>query len=214
MPIDELQAMIPAAGVKLPNGSVLQGGALTTSLAIAGPLQDLIISGPVELNNTRLSGFNMSSQLKGIAGLAMGDTGNVTNIQTLRLNLRVDKTGVNASNIYASLPALGEAVGGGTVSPAGALNFKLSMKIDTSRGVGGKAVGLLAALNGTAGKTAAQAAATGVPVTVTGTSANPIITPNVQGLLKSNATAIFGNQKTNGQQVIDKLGGLFSRPKK
>jgi AsmA protein len=143
IPIDELQAMIPAVGVKLPNGSVLQGGALSTSLAITGPLQDLVISGPVELSNTRMSGFNVSSQLKGIAGLAVGDTGDVTNIKTLRLRLQVTKAGVNVSNIYASLPAMGEALGSGTVSPAGALNFKLGMKIDTSRGVGGKAVGLL-----------------------------------------------------------------------
>jgi AsmA protein len=214
MPIDELQAMIPAVGVKLPNGSVLQGGALTTSLAIVGPLQDLLISGPVELSNTRLTGFNVSSQLKGIAGMAIGDTGNVTSIRTLRLSLKVTKAGVDASNIYAALPAIGEAVGSGTVSPAGALNFKLSMKIDTSHGAGGKAVGLLTALNGTSGKTAAQAAATGVPVAITGTSANPIITPDVQRLLKSNASAIFTNQKANGQQVINKLSGLFNKSKK
>jgi AsmA protein len=211
LPINELQTLIPAVGVKLPNGSVLQGGTLTTSLNITGPLQELVIAGPVELSNTRLSGFNVSSQLKGIAGVAMGDTGNVTNIQTLRLNLQVTKAGVNVSNIYASLPTLGEAVGNGTVSPGGALNFQLSMKVDTSRGIGGKAVGLLTALNGTSGKTAAQAAATGVPVTVTGTSANPIITPNVKGLLKSNTAAILGKQKQNGQQVLNKLGGLFGK---
>ena len=211
LPIDELQALIPAVGVKLPNGSVLQGGTLTTSLSIAGPLQDLVITGPVELGNTRLSGFNMSSQLKGIAGMAMGDTGNITNIQTLRLDLRITKAGVNASNIYASLPALGDAVGNGTVSPAGALNFKLSMKMDTTHDIGGKAVGLLTSLNGTSGKTAAQAAKTGVPVTITGTSANPIITPDVKAMLKNNASSILSNQKSNGQHVINKLGGLFSK---
>ena len=58
LPIDDLQALLPAAGVKLPNGSVLQGGTLTTSLNITGPLDALDITGPVELNNTRLAGFN------------------------------------------------------------------------------------------------------------------------------------------------------------
>jgi hypothetical protein len=132
LPIDELQSMLPAAGVKLPHGSVLQGGSLTTSLNIVGPLDALTITGPVEFANTRLAGFNLSSQLKGIAGAAIGDTGNITNIQTLRLQLQVTKDGVRATNIYTAMPAIGEAVGNGTVSPAGALNFKLSMKVDTS----------------------------------------------------------------------------------
>jgi AsmA protein len=214
LPIDELQSMLPAVGVKLPNGSVLQGGTLTTSLSITGPLNALVISGPVELGNTRLSGFNLSSQLKGIAGAAIGDTGNITNIQTLRLQLQVAQDGVRATNIYTLLPALGEAVGNGTVSPAGALNFKMSMKVDTSRGIGGKAVGLLSLVNGAAGKTASQAAANGVPVTITGTSAHPVITPDVSGLLKNNAASILGTQKNNGQQLINSLGGLFGGKKK
>jgi AsmA protein len=213
IPINELQALIPAVGVKLPNNSVLQGGTLTTNLSIVGSLQNLVITGPVQLNNTRLSGFNVSTQFKGIASMAMGDTGDVTNIQTLRVNLRVTKAGVTVSNIYASLPALGEAVGAGTVSPAGALNFLLSMKMDTTRGISGKAVGLLTKLNGTSGKTAAQAAATGVPVAITGTSSKPIIVPDIHGMMKSNAASILGKQKDNGQQLINKLGGLFSKKK-
>lgn len=213
LPIDELQSMLPAVGVKLPHGSVLQGGTLTTSLSITGPLDALTITGPVELANTRLSGFNLGSQLKGIAGAAVGDTGNLTNIQTLRLQLQVAKDGVRASNIYTSLPALGEATGSGTVSPAGALNFKLSMKMDTSRGIGGKAVGLLSLVNGAAGKTASQAAANGVPVTVTGTSSNPIITPDVGGMLKNNATSILGTQKNSGNQLVNSLSGLLGGKK-
>jgi AsmA protein len=205
--------MLPAAGVKLPNGSVLQGGSLTTSLNIVGPLDALTITGPVELANTRLAGFNLSSQLKGIAGAAIGDTGNITNIQTLRLQLQVAKDGVRTTNIYTAMPAIGEAVGNGTVSPAGALNFKLSMKVDTSRGIGGKAVGLLTMINGSAGKTASQAAANGVPVTVTGTSSNPIITPDVNGMLKNNASSILSTQKNNGQQLVNSLGGLFGKKK-
>ena len=214
LPIDELQSLLPAVGVKLPSGSVLQGGTLTTSLSITGPLDALVISGPVELNNTRLSGFNLSSQLKGIAGAAIGDTGNMTNIQTLRLQLQVAKDGVRANNIYTLLPALGEASGNGTVSPAGALNFKLSMKLNTTRGIGGQAVGLLSMVNGAAGKTASQTAANGIPVTITGTSAHPIITPDVNGLLKNNASSILGGQKGNGQQLVNSLSGLFGGKKK
>jgi AsmA protein len=203
IPIDDLQALLPAAGVKLPKGSVLQGGTLTTNLTIIGPLNALVITGPVELSNTRLSGFNPSSQLKGIVAAATGDTGNVTNIQALRVQLQVAKGGVTANNIFLSMPAIGDAVGDGTVSSSGALNFKLKMKVDTSRGVGGKAVGLLSMVNGTAGKTAGQAAATGLPVTITGTSANPIITPDVSGMMKA-----------NGKQLTNSITGLFGIKKK
>lgn len=215
LPIDELQAMLPAVGVKLPNGSVLQGGTLTTSLTITGPLNALVITGPVELDNTRLSGFNLSSQLKGIAGAALGDTGNLTNIQTLRLQLQVAQDGVRATNIYTSLPAIGEATGDGTVSPDGALNFKLNMKLSTSRGIGGKAVGLLSLVDGSVGKTASQASAISVPVTVTGTSSHPIITPDVGGMLQNNVTSILGTpKKNNEQQLVNSLSGLFGGKKK
>jgi AsmA protein len=203
IPIDDLQTLLPAAGVKLPHGSVLQGGTLTTNLNIVGPLNALVITGPVELSNTRLAGFNPSSQLKGIVAAATGDTGNVTNIQALRVQLQVAKNGITANDIFLSMPAIGDAVGDGTVSPSGTLNFKLKMKVDTSRGVGGKAVGLLSMVNGTAGKTAGQAAATGLPVTITGTSSNPIITPDVSGMMKA-----------NGKQLTNSLTGLFGIKKK
>jgi AsmA protein len=203
LPINELQSLFPAVGVKLPSGSVLQGGTLTTHLTISGPLQAVVISGPAELANTRLSGFNPSSQLKGIVAVATGDTGNVTNIQALRVQLQVTKDGIGATNIFISMPSIGDAVGGGTVSPTGALNFKLKMKVDTSRGIGGKAVGLLSMVNGTAGKTASEAASTGLPVTITGTSSKPIITPDVGGMMKS-----------HGQHLTNKLASLFGGKKK
>jgi hypothetical protein len=73
---------------------------------------------------------------------------------------------------------------------------------------------LLAALNGASGATARQAVANGVPITITGTSSNPVITPDVSGLLRNNATSILGNQKNTGQQVMQTLGGLFGKSKK
>ncbi len=211
MPVNELQTLLPVAGVKLPNGSLLQGGQLTTDLSIVGPPDNLVITGPFEIDNTRLAGFNLGSKLKGIAGAAMGQSGNVTDIRAVRAKLQVANSGIRADAIYASMPALGEATGQGTVSPAGALNFRLMMKVNTSSGVGGVAVGLLSAFSGAGATTARQAAANGVPVTITGTSSDPVITPDVNGLLRNNATSILGNQKNGGQQVLRTLGGLFGK---
>src|SRR5215471_11766367 len=54
MPVDELQAMLPSMGLQLPSGSQLKGGTLSTDLAISGPLDKLVIAGPVRLSNTEL----------------------------------------------------------------------------------------------------------------------------------------------------------------
>jgi AsmA protein len=62
LPIDDLQSLLSAVGIKLPNGYVLQNGTITTNLAVAGPLQALVINGAVEFANIRLSGFKLSSQ--------------------------------------------------------------------------------------------------------------------------------------------------------
>jgi AsmA protein len=43
MPVDELQAMLPALGVTLPSGASLSGGTLSTSLDIGGPLDKLAV---------------------------------------------------------------------------------------------------------------------------------------------------------------------------
>jgi len=212
LPIDELQSLLPAAGVTLPSGSALQGGTLTTNMNISGPLDHLTISGPVALDNTRLTGFNASSQLKGLLG-AVTD-GNVTTIRTFRANLAMNEGAVQANNLYLSLPAIGEATGSGTVSAAKALNFRLSLKLDTNSGIGGKAVGILSMVSGIGGKVASQAAANGVPVIITGTAANPVITPNMRGLVSGNASSVLGNQKGSGQKVLNSLGGLFGGAKK
>jgi hypothetical protein len=58
-------------------------------------------------------------------------------------------------------------------------------------------------MNGAAGKTAPEAAATGLPVAIIGTSSKPIITPDVSGMMKNNT-----------QQFTNKLTGLFGGKKK
>ena len=69
-------------------------------------------------------------------------------------------------------------------------------------------------VSGGAGKTASQTAANGVPVTITGTSANPIITPDVGGMLKNNAASILSAPKNGGQKLVASIGGIFGGKKK
>ena len=214
LPVDELQALLPALGVKLPNGSVLRGGTLTTTLTITGTAKDSVIAGPVELDNAHLAGFDLGSKVSGLASMGGVKTGDTTEIRTFKSNLQVTNGGVRADNIYASLPALGEASGNGTVSPGGALDFRLTVKVTTAQGVGQVGVTLLTALSGAAGGTVSAAAKNGIPMTITGTTSNPIISADMKGLLQKNAGAILGGQLLgNGQKqkTVDAITSLFGR---
>jgi len=86
------------------------------------------------------------------------------------------------------------------------------MKLDTSRGLGGAAVGILSALTSAGGSLTSKAASNGIPITITGTAASPIITPDVGGLLKNNAGSILGGKGNSGTQgIINSLGSLFGK---
>ena len=191
LPIDELQSLMTAAGIRLPNGSTLKGGTLSMDFAINGQVKALVIAGEVAAANTRLTGFDISSKIHGIAAMSGVKTGDATEFEKLRANLRITNSGVVISKIDAVIPAMGELTGSGTVSAADQLDFNLVVKVASATGIGKVGVGLLTILNGSGG-------ATGVPLRVTGTPDDPYITADVGGLAKKNTksiTSIFGGKK-------------------
>ncbi len=121
VPIDGLQALMPAVGVKLPNNATLKGGTLTANFAIKGSPDDNVIVGSYEIRNTKLVGYDLGSKIVGIAAMGGIKTGNTVDITISRANMRVTKAGSQTTNIYSVLPALGESTGSGTVSPSGQL---------------------------------------------------------------------------------------------
>src|SRR5208282_769307 len=101
MPVSDLEGMLPAVGVTLPPGAALQGGALETNLAISGPVNRLVITGPVNLSNTKITGFSFGSRLgalSSIPGLGAVSKSPDTEIQTLSTSLRMDADGIHAQN--------------------------------------------------------------------------------------------------------------------
>ena len=54
----------------LPSGSKLNGGTLSADLAISGPLDNLVIAGPVRMANTKLAGFDMGSKLGALSAFS------------------------------------------------------------------------------------------------------------------------------------------------
>ena len=192
LPIDELQSLMTAAAVRLPNGSKLKGGVLSMNLAVTGPAKSLIITGPIAIDNTRLLGFDVGSKIHGIATLSGVKTGATTDVERLRVNVRITNGGIVADGIYAVIPAVGELSGKGTISPENQLDFDLIAKVASASGLGKVGVSLFSALNGGSGKKS------GVPLRITGTPDEPYITADVGGVFKKTTrpiTSIFGKKK-------------------
>ncbi len=194
--VDQLEQLLPVVGIKLPTGSSLHGGTLTANLAVTGPATESTISGPVEIDNTSLAGFDLGSKIQGIN--PFGGTGKGTQIQQVKASLNSSPQTTQINDIYGNVPAIGTATGSGTVSPSGALNFNLVAKFSSSNFVGSAVNSATSAAQNAVGnlvggflgkkKTAAPAATTaanrGIPVTITGTAESPQIRANLGAMFK------------------------------
>jgi AsmA protein len=210
MPVDDLQAMLPALGIILPSGSKLQGGTLSVNVGITGPVDKLVITGPIRLSQTKLAGFNLASKMSAISALSGAQTGSDTSIQNLSTDARVAPEGVRTQNINLNIPALGTVTGDGTISPVGALNYKMSANLS------GSVVTGLTQLAGVGGKGGS------VPFVIQGTTSDPKFMPDVKGMvgsqLKGGLGGLLGGTTTgkspSGNSAVDALGGLFGKKKK
>jgi len=215
MPVDDLQTMLPALGIVLPSGSKLQGGTLSVNVGISGPVDKLVIVGPIRLAQTKLAGFNLSSKMSAISALSGSQSGSDTSIQNLSTDARVAPEGVRTQNINLTIPALGTVTGNGTISPAGTLDYKMNANLS-----GGVVTGLtqLAGIGGSGGK------GNGVPFFIQGTTSDPKFMPDVKGMVGSQLKGGLGgalgglvggkNSSGTSPSPVDALGGLFGKKKK
>jgi AsmA protein len=185
VPVDAVEGLLPAVGVRLPAGSQLKGGTLTAEMTITGTPGALTIAGPIDVDNTQLAGFDLGSKIQGLKTLT-GTSGG-TAIQTLHADVRETPADTRLTNMNCVVPAIGTATGQGTVEASGALNFQLTAKLSGS-GAAGAAVDTAAtALGGMAGNLLHTAANATVPMTITGTTSNPVIRANVGAMMKGAA---------------------------
>lgn len=240
VPIDEIVAFLPALGVRLPQGSQLKGGTLTTALTVSGSSANPVISGPVRLDNTQLAGFDLGSKLQTLSQLTGGRigsaTGSGTNIRSLSMNIREAGGGIQTDNIALDVAGVGTATGAGSVSPAGALNYNVVLKLTglvagasgnnapAANAAGGKAAllgGLMgmipsggaggaAAGLGSIGGIAGGVLKNGIPVAIGGTTSNPTFAPNLRGVA-AGVGASAGQQLLNGKRN-NKQNGNQSNP--
>jgi AsmA protein len=203
----DVEGLLPALGVVLPAGSSLQGGTVTTNLALKGPSDKLVTSGTLNVANAKLAGFSMGKGLSGIASLAGIRSGSDTTIQVLSSNIRIAPEGMRLDNLNLVVPELGSMTGAGTIGADSSLNFHLAAKL--AGGGGANPVGLLSSALGS--KSGLKA----IPIAVTGTTSKPIFTPDVGSAVASQVLPGVGNTKLpTSNPVGGLLGGLLGGKKK
>jgi AsmA protein len=206
MPASDVESVLSALGITLPSGASLKQGALNANLAINGPVDKLVITGPVNLSNAKLAGFDLGSKMGALSTFSgVGKVGD-TEIQTLSSDFRVAPEGIRSDNLNVVVPAIGSMTGSGTISADHKLDFKMIAHLGREGNSAGQ-------------NNLARAAAGGLPFKVQGTTSNPQIVPDVAGIVggfangvKSGNAPIPSNPNDLGQ-AVDKLGGLLGRKK-
>jgi AsmA protein len=210
MPTTDISSLLPALGVTLPAGAALQQGTLDIDMSISGPANRLVTTGPVNLSNAKVTGFNLGSKMKVLATLAgLPDTSD-TVIETMASNLRLGPDGIRADSFRLIVPAIGTLTGTGTINTKQELNFKMAAKLTN----------LSSAQSGTLGRLTQLASGQnngGIPFRIEGTTSNPVFVPDAAGIVRGLAEqSSSGDEKQSlptGKDLRDALGGLFGRSK-
>ena len=186
MPLEELVAFLPAAGVTLPEGASLQGGTASIDLASEGPVENLVTNGTVGVFNTRLVGFDLGANMQLVAKLAGIKTSPDTEIERLSQDVHVSREGIKISNLLLVAPALGQLSGNGIIGSDRSLDFKMMARLVASGGVLGEIARLMGSESGRE---------LTVPFLIRGTTLNPSFIPDPKGI----AGGMFGNIVPGGK---------------
>lgn len=209
MPVPDLEGILPALGVTLPSGATLTSGGLDLNLTITGPVDKIVVAGPVDLSNGKLSGFNLKSKLGALSsfpGLGGGGGGSDTEIQKLSATIHFDPSGTLANDLIVVVPSIGTVTGTANVSASGKLDCKMSAKLAGGMGV------MTSAITSFGGGKNSE----GIPFTITGTTSNPVFLPDVKSMAGNMAKGLGGNATgTAGSaaSAAKSLGGLFGKKK-
>jgi AsmA protein len=200
MPLDGVVGLLPAFGVILPAGTNLQGGVVNTDLQFQGPLDRLVTSGPVNVTNTKVAGFNLKQRASAVSALAGMPSGSDLLIQLLNSKLRVAPEGIRADDLQMIVPNVGTLLGAGTIGANNSLNFKMRARLAN----GGGLLGVGSTLS-TLGQSKGE-----IPFMIQGTTSSPVFIPDVAGALANTAKAPV--QSVEGVGSV--FGGLFGKKKK
>jgi AsmA protein len=168
LPTDEVQDLLPAFGVILPEKSKLSGGSLGIDLDAKGQLDALVISGAVSLDNSLLKGFSLGSKLGVALSLAGIRTPRDTMIRHADARIAIRTDGVTMDPLEADIVDLGNILGRGRMAANGSLDFRMRVVLDDAVTAGGDRRG-----GGVLGNLLRGAPQEGIGVRVSGTAGNP-----------------------------------------
>ena len=208
MPVADLEGFLPAVGVLLPSGASLKSGTLNLNLTLTGPADKLVISGPINLANGKLTGFSVGSKLGALGGLMgkAGSLGSDTEIQKLSADTQVDPSGTQVENLDVVVPSIGTITGGGTVSSTGQLDLKMLAQL--AGGAMNPLNDIGAGLSMLGGK-----AQKGIPFKVEGTTSSPVFLPDVGGAAGGLAKGAVAAPRDVGKAAEGVLGGVLGKKK-
>lgn len=226
-PVDDLQPLLPVFGVILPKDSRLAGGTASMDLGVRGPLDALVIHGPVALDDTRLAGYSLGAKLGGALALAGISAPKDTVIHHAEAMLTISPKGIDADPAKAQIAQLGSFTGKGHMAPDGALDFRMLVKLDQGvTGAGQTGQGLAGLLGGSKaggalGGLIKGMSTNGVGVHVGGTASAPSfkLDPRAAaGLLEAGVRGKGTEPATtqpagNGQDVLNNLLQDALKPK-
>ena len=129
-PVDDLEPLLPVFGVVLPKDSRLSGGVASMDLVVRGPLDALVIRGPVSLDHTRLAGYSLGAKLGGALALAGINAPKDTTIEHAQAALTLSPAGIQADPASAQIAQLGSLTGKGGMAADGRLDFRMLVKLD------------------------------------------------------------------------------------
>ena len=110
---------------------------MSLELAIAGPTNGLVVTGPIRLSNAKLAGFDFGSKLSAIPSLSGKQAGSrETAIQNGSATVRVAPERTQANAINLTIPSLGVVTGAGTISSSGELSFQMNANLNGGAGPG------------------------------------------------------------------------------
>ena len=217
LPAESMQAMLPVFGILLPESARLGGGTLDLRLRARGPLDALLIDGPIELKDSALVGFSLGEKMG--AALALGGLRAPadTRIEYARTRLALAASGARLQDIDAELTDLGRVTGNGRIGADESLDFDLRIRPDDKLAAGGES-STYRALQAALGRSSKQ----GIGLHVGGTAAAPkyqVDTAAVAGAVLSGLLGGGAEGETTQQDAEPDLGeavlkGLFKKKKK
>ncbi len=196
---EDVEKLLPALAVSLPRGASLRGGSASTTLAVNGPVETLVTTGPFHLQDLTITGFDLGGNMRGIAALAGINTGSDTHVQSLDTQVRMAPSGITFDNLKANIAGLGLIDGGGVIGADHSLNFRLVAHLS---GRGGLVGGIL--------QQAGVGQLSTVPFAIQGTTTDPRFVPNVGAIIGKQPGQQQQQQQTPQKQA-NPLGGFLDQ---